>query len=200
MGRKSTDKNRKQNDEKKQQWALQAFPLFQMGNLHGLTIDDIAKWLGKSKSTLYEYFESKDEIILLGLLERFRQLMGYKEILLDDKRAHTQRYSDFLAFMLPQIKDISAQFLVELKRDFPAMWTIAQAFLGELLGLLGDYHLSGIQAKAFKPLSAELMVKMDSLFISEVLMQPDFLLQHGLSLSQLVEQYLVMKFEGIVQR
>lgn len=200
MGRKSTDKNRKQNDEKKLQWSLQAFPLFQMGNLHGLTIDDIAKWLGKSKSTLYEYFESKDEIILLGLLERFRQLMGYKEILLDSKRTHIQRYSDFLAFMLPRIQDISAQFLVELKRDFPAMWTIAQAFLGELLALLGDYHRSGIQVQAFKPLSAELMVKMDSLFISEVLMQPDFLLQHGLSLSQLVEQYITMKFEGIVQR
>lgn len=197
MGRKSIDKTRKSNEEKKQQWAAAAFPLFQLGGLADLTMDGIARWLGKSKSTLYEYFESKDEMMLYALLGRLTVLQDYEAILTNTNISFTERYKSFLAFMLPHISDISNSFLVEMKAHFPTIWRLLDQFLRGLLGHLDDYHRGGIAAGEFKPLSVALMVRMDGLFISEVLMQPTFLVEQQLSLKDLVEQYILLKFEGV---
>lgn len=199
MGRRPLPKSRKDNEAKKRLWAERALVLFQRGGLADLTMEDIAAYLKKSKSTLYEYFPSKDEIILQALLSRLAILSGYHFILTDKSRSHVGRYKAFLNFMLENIGDISGVFLLDLQKHFPPAWQALSAFLEGLLGHLDEYHQGGIEAGEFKRLSVPLMVRMDGLFLSEVLMQPGFLLEHGLSLHELVRQYVLLKFEGVLE-
>ena len=63
MGRKSIDKNRKGPQDKTDRWLVDLIPKLKDQDLASMTMNDLAKLLGKSKSTLYEYFESKEEIL-----------------------------------------------------------------------------------------------------------------------------------------
>ena len=62
MGRKSIDKERIQNTQKTDAWLEGLLPLLQDKDLAKLNMDQIAELMSKSKSTIYQYFRTKDEI------------------------------------------------------------------------------------------------------------------------------------------
>ena len=63
MGRKSVSRKRKAITPKVKQWLSELLIRIQFEDLKQLTMDDIARLAGTSKSTIYEYFNSKEEII-----------------------------------------------------------------------------------------------------------------------------------------
>ncbi|MEM6844585.1 MAG: TetR/AcrR family transcriptional regulator [Bacteroidota bacterium] len=64
--------------ESKEQIAQTAEQLFLKYGVRSVTMDDIARQLGISKKTIYQYFSDKDEVVELAtlrILEREKQLM-----------------------------------------------------------------------------------------------------------------------------
>ncbi|MEL6253373.1 MAG: TetR family transcriptional regulator, partial [Bacteroidota bacterium] len=78
MGRKSTDKKRKKLSPKMLIWLKELLPLVQEMNLKEMSMDELAKVGKKSKSTLYEYFVSKEEIIAAAVRLLLVNLGGYQ--------------------------------------------------------------------------------------------------------------------------
>lgn len=200
MGRKAIVRNRKQDTKKKQEWANELFPFFQQHGVKGITINSMAKWLGKSKSTLYEYFVSKDEILLFSILPKLEALQGYELILNDSSRSFQQRYKDFFQHIMEQISDISNLFLADLKSHFPDHWALVDNFLKGLISQLDNYYKQGIAAGDFANIHVALLLAEDRYFVFEVLTNPDFLEENNLTLKELVEEYLNLKLHGLAQR
>ncbi len=200
MGRKAITKSRQNNQEKMEQWAGALFPFFQQHGLKGITIDRMASWLNKSKSTLYQYFSSKEEIILLSLQLKLTSLLPYQRILTDTNFNHVDRYQNFLEFIAEHISDISSLFLADLQEDYQAIWEIIDQFLNQLLRVCEAFYEEAIEAKIFEPRSTKLLLETDRHFIFGLLMNPDFLRENNLTLSELTVQYLELRLNGLLKR
>lgn len=197
MGRKSTKKVRKIDLDKQKEWAKHLFPFFQEHGLEGITIDQMAVWLKKSKSTLYEYFNSKEEIIQLSLLNKLEDMLPYKDILTNNALNYTDRYQQFMKFISIKVSDISNRFLLDLKAEYPETWKLIQFFLEELLKMLRKYYQGGIDKNEFKKIHIAILLQADKNFIFEILTNPAFLIENNLTLKELVEQYLVLRLGGL---
>ena len=64
MGRRSTDKKRKALTERSKVWLRDLLSKLQDKDLSKLTLDEHAAMIGKSKSTIYSYFSTKEEIYI----------------------------------------------------------------------------------------------------------------------------------------
>lgn len=200
MGRKALSKDRQVNHSKMEQWANALFPFFQEHGLKGITIDQMAEWIKKSKSTLYQYFSSKEEIIQLSLGLKLKTLLPYKEILEDETKPHPERFEAFLAFIAESISDISGLFLSDLKEDYQDIWKIIDQFLFQLLEVCESFYKSAIDSGAFAARNVALMVELDRHFIFDLLLNPNFLKENQLSLSQLTIEYLELRMEGLKKK
>ena len=72
--------------------ASAASMLFMEKGIVSTSMDDIAKAAGYSKATLYVYFENKEEIIGLLVLESMKKLHGYMVSALEQQAATKIRY------------------------------------------------------------------------------------------------------------
>ena len=144
MGRKAVNKNRKDDSEKKAAWSKALFPYLQSHGLQGLSINKIAKYLAVSKSTLYEYFESKEEIILLALSYKIDALLPALDMLTVQEFTFEKRYWNFFNHITENSKDISARFLHELRELYPNEWKTVAEFLHVLMNKVRAFYKESI--------------------------------------------------------
>lgn len=72
--------------------AAAASILFMEKGISAASMDDIAKAAGYSKATLYVYFENKEEIVGLLVLESMKKLYGYIDAALEQQETTKARY------------------------------------------------------------------------------------------------------------
>ena len=200
MGRKSIAKTRHDNQHKKEQWAAALFPFFQENGLSGITIDQMATWLGKSKSTVYQYFSSKEEIIQLSLSLKLEELIAFQEIIEQEHLPHQSRYQGFLDFFANHMSQISSRFLSELRTEYPDIWQQVDQFLYHLLEVCQQFYQDAMDAGAFSQRNTALLTELDRHFIFEVLMNPKFLEDNSISMSELTVEYLELRLYGLLKK
>ncbi len=72
--------------------ASAASELFMKKGITATSMDDIAKAAGYSKATLYVYFENKEEIIGILVLDSMKKLYGYIASALERQETTKERY------------------------------------------------------------------------------------------------------------
>ncbi len=105
--------------------------LFGTRGLRGTTVDDIAHKAGVSKRTVYETFSSKYEIacvIVEDALAMFQENMRSIIQSGDDPLEKLRQLSRFYA--VPQLSSIA---LIDLQRDLPELWELAEQAENEIL-------------------------------------------------------------------
>lgn len=197
MGRKSLEKNRKGKNEKTRAWAEILLPQLQEVDLGQLTMDAIAEKIRKSKSTLYEYFKTKEEVMDYVTEIRIEQLKTYKKKLLLSGEAPDRIYMHFIELISQGIQDISSHFLQQLEQEFPSSWQIVKDFLDELVKDLQLFYEMGMEAGYFRRSSVNLLSTLDAFFVTQIITNADFFKKSGQSLEEIVKDYLVLKFEGL---
>lgn len=91
----------------REQIASAASMLFMEKGILATSMDDIAKMAGYSKATLYVYFENKEEIVSLLVLDSMKKLYGYIVSALEQQEETKARY------------DLICQGLVRYQEEFP---------------------------------------------------------------------------------
>lgn len=200
MGRKSIAKSRHNNQPKKQEWAAVLFPYFQEHGLSGITIDQMAIWLGKSKSTVYQYFSSKEEIIQLSLSLKLEELIEFQEIIEQEHLPYQSRYQGFLDFFAKHMSQISSRFLSDLRVEYPEIWQQVDQFLNHLLEVCKLFYQDAMDSGAFSQHNTALLSELDRHFIFEILMNPKFLKENAISMSQLTVEYLELRLYGLLKK
>ena len=198
MGRKSLQKARKGPNSKTENWAKTLLPLLQTLKLDSLSMNTLSKLMGVSKSTIYEYFSTKEEVMDYVVAHKIAELNQLKEGLglrLLSEWDNPSLMVDFLT-VLPQ--GISAHFLQELKMHFPSSWQQVWKFLEELLSELRVYYEWGISSGKFSPVSVDLLIELDRYFISQLITDVEFHAQAGISLEQIVADFIQLRFEGLL--
>lgn len=87
--------------------ASAASELFMEKGIAATSMDEIAKAAGYSKATLYVYFENKEEIVGILVLDSMKKLYGYIVSALTKRESTKERY------------DLICEGLVQYQEEFP---------------------------------------------------------------------------------
>ncbi|WP_109298707.1 TetR/AcrR family transcriptional regulator [Aquimarina sp. AU474] len=199
MGRKSISRNRKEKSKKVEKWTQAILPKLKHADLGSLTMDDLAILMNKSKSTIYQYFTTKEEIFEYITEVRINRLYEYKNEITQEIVQLDYRYSTLVNILTEGAKDISAFYLRQLQKYYPTAWKIIEDFLFSLLQDLKQFYIYGIESKQFKPVSTELLIKMDEFFILRLITDDTFFNQSKETLESTIKDYMFLKFEGLMK-
>ncbi|GAA4279207.1 TetR/AcrR family transcriptional regulator [Aquimarina mytili] len=199
MGRKSILKDRKEKNKKVEAWTQALLPKIKKTDLGNLTMDDLALLMSKSKSTIYQYFTTKEEIFDYITQVRIDRLYSYKNEITGEILQLDYQYDTLARILTEGAKDISAFYLRQLQQHYPSAWKIIEEFLYALLDDLKQFYLLGIENKMFKPVSVELLIKIDEFFILQLITDDKFFTQSKETLASTIKDYMFLKFEGLMK-
>ncbi|MEM8966037.1 MAG: TetR/AcrR family transcriptional regulator [Bacteroidota bacterium] len=114
--------------ESKEQIVSVAEQLFLKYGVRSVTMDDIAKQLGISKKTIYQYFADKDEVVglaTLRILEREKQLI--EEVQQQSKNAIHELHLT-TKYIRQHITDINPSALFDIQKYHRDAWKIYLEF------------------------------------------------------------------------
>lgn len=172
--------------------------LIERYGLKKFTVDEVAAELGISKKTLYQYFNSKDEMIreyFEGIMTSDRQSVL---AVMDSQRdffekIHAIVHSSHRYRMPVQIMDEAKQF-------YPDEWAKIEA--------LKQFKL-GVFQKLLKKAADEGILRQDIHFgilssmldrVSDMFIDTDFLIENGLKSTQAIDEALAIIIYGIVKK
>ncbi len=200
MGRKSITRVRKKKTKKVEQWTQALLSKLRHTNLGGLTMDDLARLMNKSKSTIYQYFVTKEEIFEYITQVRVDQLKAYKNEISGELSELNYQYEVLARILAEGVEDISPFYLKQLQRHYPGAWNIVEDFLQGLLEDLKAFYIFGIRNNMFKNVSPELLIKLDEYFIKQLITDHTFFDNNQQTLESAIKEYMYIKFEGLIAK
>ena len=191
MGRKSIEKTRKPLTKKMKSWLDDLIPAIAGQDLSTLTIDDIAKLTKKSKSTIYEYFESKPDIVYTAVKRRIEKLDDLP--VPSEDESVLQTYSSLIEWLIQHLDDVSFSFLNQLESNFEHSWGLINEFMERLLETLRQLYESGIKQGVFRSVSVEILMDLDEFFITKWLSREDI----NQTIDKMIADYVDIRLNGI---
>ncbi len=197
MGRKSIERVRKELTPKAKTWVRDLVPLLQDKALDKLTLDELAELMGKSKSTIYSYFSTKEEIYQTAV----QLILDDMIFVISSKATDGDDMEAVLRTMLMKIGEgiegISISFLEQIQSHFPEVWSIIQHFTDKLLDNFEVIYKVGMQEGTFRRFNLELLLALDQHFIMSIMTDAQKFKGHGMSLNDLVTEYLELRFSAL---
>lgn len=200
MGRKSLAKTRKAITPRTNKWLGALLQNLQEEDLESLTIDDIASIAGKSKSTIYEYFESKEDILLAACQTRTVQLSSAIQQTGNQQLPTLELYPKLMDIFAQGTANISISFLQSIRQHYPTAWSVINDFINDFVALLQMHYRQGIDEGLYNPVSVELLAHLDKLFVEQVVTNPSIFSDEKYTLSNLIKDYLNLRLTGLLKR
>jgi len=197
MGRKAVDKTRKVNPKRRREWIEELYPYFRDNGLKDLRMDKVAQLLGKSKSTVYEYFKSKEEIVAETISYKMELISGFEEILMNKEEGLKDRYIQLMEYLIPVLTEISSTLLDDIKTLYPSLWETIGSFFDHASSVLEKYYDEGISKGKFRNIHPVILAHGDRFFFNE-LVDPQFLKSKGITADEAFKSYFELKFRGLL--
>jgi len=198
VGRKSKIKIRKEPTQKVNLWLAELLTALQDKDLNRITIDDIATLAQKSKSTIYEYFESKEDILVAACRTRTTALADLLKTVENVSEDPIDAYQYIVGAFTEAIADISISFLHQIKSYYPRAWSTIDHLTDTFIDLLRVLYDSGVRRGHFRPMSIELLAHLDKYFVTQVVTDSAVFSDSNYTLSLLVNDYLDLRLNGLI--
>ncbi|TCI90131.1 TetR/AcrR family transcriptional regulator [Tenacibaculum sp. M341] len=198
MGRKSIDKERKPLSKKATLWVEELFFILQDKKLNQLTLDEIAASINKSKSTIYTYFKTKEEIyetVILMVLSNLEDAI-YEE--LPENVDIVDLYEELFFKICKGIDGMSIGFLNQIKRFYPNVWAKVYEFTNNVLNTLNLIYVEGMNLGRFNQFNTKLLIAMDEAFIMSIMTDVSRFKEDNLSLENIVNQYFKLRMKALI--
>ncbi|MXO78946.1 TetR/AcrR family transcriptional regulator [Paenibacillus sp. OT2-17] len=167
-------------------------------SLISMRAEDMAKFMDVSKVTMYKYFSSKEEILSL-VISNYTDYMRNVDISsADENEAILERYQKSFEQSLMINYYFPEHFLNDFKVYNPRLYeeiVDAQQFRFKQLGEL--YRL-GAEQGIFYPVNSAIFILDDELILRRIL-DPSFLVQHGLPLEKTLLDYYEMQKRKLIR-
>ena len=198
MGRKAKEKLRKQPTEKVNRWLSLLLNKLQTIPLANLTIDDLAKLSGISKSTIYKYFECKEEVILAACQTRNVVVIEIMQKIQQDISLPIEvRYTKLLEEFTANVSDITISFFHDVQLYYPTAWDSINKVGDMLVAILEELYQLGMEKGLFRPISIDLLKALDKYFVTEIVSNQEIFKDPDYTLDYLVRDYLRLRLEGL---
>lgn len=197
MGRKVIDRERKALTKKIKLWVRELVPLLQDKELNNFTIDELAELGGKSKSNIYAYFSTKEEIykaVVQSIVDEMDFVISKEAIQGNDVE---QNYRTLLIRLSEGIQDLSINFIEQMQRHFPAAWDIIEEFSMKVLSNLESLYKKGMESGVFKTFNISLLTELDRHFVMSIMTNATRFTNQGLTFKGLISEYLELRLAAL---
>lgn len=197
MGRKALPKKRILDPETREKWLQTLLPYFLKNGFRRVTMNDITRQLGISKATLYEHFQSRDELYSESLELLLKQVGDARVILDDQSLSYEDRFLRLFGVVLRQVIGISPILLEDMKYHYPALWQRVQEYYQDWERTLHDFFKEAMEAGAFQKVHPALISRVITSLLREF-MNPEFLMQNQITVEQAFTDMLKLLSEGFL--
>lgn len=199
MGRKSIEKERKQLNAKQKRWLANTMPFFYKNGIQGPTMNDIAEHLGLSKATIYNYYESKEDLVHDALWLKLEELDTFRDLLFDESQDFVGRYFEGVNYCAERLQGMSEIYLNDLKNHYPKSWSSVELYYEKSVENFKKYYELGISKGVFRPFNTDLMATFDLKFFN-MMVDANFLISNRIRIEDAFSEYFNMKFNGILTK
>ena len=198
MGRKTKNKTRYSNAEIKHRLAIKAMVYFQKNGISNFSMSKMALDLSMSKTTIYNHYGSKYELLEAALNYKLGVISEYETVLENLTLPYTERYRKAILFYCVQLYDISSQLMKEIKQDYPQLWEIVLRFNRKTYRNLRDYYSVGKDIGVFKAGSNPILLSLDDQQFFQMLGINRVMQEHNIEVLDAFNHHFNMKFTGII--
>ena len=198
MGRKSLNKTRSSDLEKRKKWINNAMPYFQEYGIREINMEKMAEYLGVSKGTIYNHFSSKDEIVEFAVRLKMDSIKDFHKILFDYQLGFVERYYKAIQYYTQQLYDISLLIIDDLKELYPDVWALVSNFQDAAMKGLVRYYEEGMASGNFVKVNPKLLAREDRMFF-ELLFNQRFLIKNNLTIGKAFNDHFKVKFNGLIE-
>lgn len=185
-----------------------AFGYFLKKGYRKTTMEEIAKVLGMSKKTLYNYYPGKIELLSASFEKLKTKLTAKTEAILDNRYiSYPLKLKSTLSIVATHLAPISPELFEDLKVMAPEIWEDLRNYINESAYLRFQKLIEeGVELGLIKPnLNVSLVVMMYAAAVQSLL-DPNYraqfptILQRGLDIpaSDIYDQAISIIYEGIL--
>ena len=173
--------------------------MFMKYGVKNMSMDEIAKELGMSKKTIYQFVENKAELVKLTLDD----YLNHERILLDGILATSKNSVDqmikMIDYFLQAMTDFNPSALHDLQKYYPESWMLYNNYRYEvMLGCIKDNLKAGIKEGYYrKELNADMISKI-YVFGTETLFNQEVFPSQKYMFLDIYREYLNYHLRGIV--
>lgn len=161
------------------------------------TISDLAKNLGTSKRTMYQHFNSKDDIIDSIIENLILQIKNKEEeIFHDESLSLPEKITQVLICVPEEFSTMDIHLLADLKRLHYNQWVKIDDFLKQEWDLVVKLMEEGIETGVIREINLQLFVELYLGAINQIY-QPNFSLKTNLTMSEILKSVMDILLNGI---
>ena len=139
---------------------------------------DLAKDFQISKTTLYNHFESKQEMVAKALDYKLNVIGEYESVLENLTLSYSERYRKSMLFFCVQSFDVSSVLLQDIERVYPELWMKVVEFKKNVFHNLKSYYEIGIEIGFFKSDSNPLLLTLQDQQFFDLLSNHKIIVKH----------------------
>lgn len=129
----------------------EAFKLFGLYGIKGVTMDDIARHLGMSKRTIYENFRDKNQLIEESLAEQLKKSIHEFDLLLDNSENILEGILMHMNKQRESENRCRLRMSLDIQRYYPTIYKKHLETIGNLNNIrLQEVIIKGIEQKVFR--------------------------------------------------
>lgn len=198
MGRKFIDKRRYTDISIKKRYSIKLLVYFQNNGIRNFSMSELAKSFNVSKTTLYNHFFSKEEMIGSALEYKLSIISDYKSVLFNKDLEYVERYRKAMLFYCVQSFKVSRTLLFQIKEDYPGHWIKVVLFQRDLIKDLEMYYQLGQRIGFYDKSFDPKLLSLDDYQFFDMLSQRNKLDKENLDVSELFNHHYRLKFNGIL--
>jgi AcrR family transcriptional regulator len=188
------------NINPKDKIVLKARNLFFANGYTKVLMADIAKELGMSKKTLYQYFDGKEELLNVVIKEyQIEVQAGVENILSDISLDFPEKVSQIFRYVGTKLHAINPLLLNDVKDNSPKSWELVQTYKADAAFLRFNSLLDEGVKKGYirKEINRSLAVLLYASAL-ETILNPDFTRQMPNALTDQIPSSPDSVFDGLV--
>lgn len=173
--------------------------LFKRYGVKSLTMDDVARELGMSKKTIYQFVENKSQLVQLSMENYLNRERTELEEILKESKNSVDEMIGMITYFINQVQDFNPSIVNDLEKYYPETWNIFNEYrFNFMLKCIGDNLKNGIRQGYYRNnLNADIISK---IYIGcvDVLFNQDFFPSKKYVFADIYKEYLNYHLRGIV--
>lgn len=180
---------------KMEEWLGRLFEALQSSDLENITLSGMIDLVPISRSTIYRYFKTKDEVIFAMVKQKIDSISihEFKKI----KTNHTNSISGIIAFVSFTEKNLintSLYFVGQVANYNTKVRELLNEYKVDVLSQLREYYEMGIKEGVIKSISLDFLLLMDELFFNHLYEKK---YDQKKQIKDMIENYIDVKLNGI---
>ena len=187
--------------ENKQYQALlnKSRELFMKNGVKSLTMDEIAKEMGMSKKTIYQFVDNKSELINLTMKDFLDDERRQMEDILKNSGNSVDEMISMIDYFLQVVREFNATTLHDVQKYYPETWNMYNDYrFNFMLGLIKDNLNNGVREGYYRnDMDTDIIAKIYIMAV-EILLNQDMFPSKQYSFLSIYREFLGYHLRGIV--